>query len=405
MPQIPFELQKIKAQQIYEQRLAEGKSGTPENDWLQAKIKLEQNPLAIRAWIIKQFFGSNLKRLWRLLNDLINLIGKIITFPFWLFNKLPSLFSNQETRPFALDVVKTIISIFSLVATIIAAIGLFVNYQSSVQDRLLNEERLVTDRFTKAVEQLGNEKEEVVIGGIYSLERITKDSPKYQWTIMEVLTAFVRKNSPIPSEIQALNDSKAQSKALEKLKSVGISVQAALTVIGRRNPDQDDIQENKEIKVIDLSNSNLSDAKLSYAKLFRAKLSNANLSEANLFSADLYKGNLIGASLIGADLSYAKLSYANLSSANLSDAKLSSANLFSANLSSANLSDTNLSSANLNNQQIKSACFWEQAIYANSEWNSTIKNWVAIDQQANRQKIEEIRQDKASDPQNPPDCS
>ncbi len=37
---------------------------------------------------------------------------------------------------------------------------------------------------------------EVRLGGIYALERIARDSPKDHWTIMEVLTAYVRENSP-----------------------------------------------------------------------------------------------------------------------------------------------------------------------------------------------------------------
>ncbi|WP_062294251.1 hypothetical protein [Nostoc piscinale] len=34
------------------------------------------------------------------------------------------------------------------------------------------------------------------LGAIYTLERIAKDSAKDHWTIMEVLTAFVRENAP-----------------------------------------------------------------------------------------------------------------------------------------------------------------------------------------------------------------
>jgi hypothetical protein len=45
----------------------------------------------------------------------------------------------------------------------------------------------VTDRYTKAIEQLGSDKLEVRIGGIYALERIAHDSPRDHPTIMEVL--------------------------------------------------------------------------------------------------------------------------------------------------------------------------------------------------------------------------
>lgn len=54
----------------------------------------------------------------------------------------------------------------------------------------------VTDRFTKAIGQLGDAARDVRIGAIFALERITKDSPEDQPTIMEVLTAYVREHAP-----------------------------------------------------------------------------------------------------------------------------------------------------------------------------------------------------------------
>ena len=268
-------------------------------------------------------------------------------------NKLPQLFANEDTREFALDIVKTIISAASLIATVIAAIGLFFSYQDARLDRQLTQERLITERFTKALEQIGKkDQEEVVIGGIYSLERIAKDSPKDQWTIMEVLTAFVRKNSPISAEIKELDDkSEEKIKALENLEPVNIQVQAALTVIGRRNPDQDNTQEDKVTKILDLSEINLN--------------------------------------------------HANLESANLEFANLESANLESANLESANL----LGAQNLSNRQIKSACFWEEVMYLDVIHIVTHGAWKDKQADPNQWRIDEIKLDKDSDPTNPPDCS
>ncbi len=53
----------------------------------------------------------------------------------------------------------------------------------------------MTDRYTKAIEQLGSDKLDVRIGGLYALERVVSDSPGYHPTVMEVLTAFVREHS------------------------------------------------------------------------------------------------------------------------------------------------------------------------------------------------------------------
>src|SRR5262249_25548392 len=47
----------------------------------------------------------------------------------------------------------------------------------------------VTDRFGRAVEQLGSAAMDVRLGGIYSLERLARDSPPDQPTIVKVLSS------------------------------------------------------------------------------------------------------------------------------------------------------------------------------------------------------------------------
>jgi uncharacterized protein YjbI with pentapeptide repeats len=171
-----------------------------------------------------------------------------------------------------------------------------------------------------------------------------------------------------------------------------------------------------------LENANLENANLSRANLIRANLSRAylggvNLNSANLDSANLNSANLDSTNLIRANLDSAKLGGANLNSANLDSANLDSANLPIVDLGSANLIRANLSRAylggaylanaqNLTNQKIKSACSWEQAIYTErTSDNNEGQIWIAQDPKANQRKIAEIKQDKASDPSTPPDCS
>lgn len=59
------------------------------------------------------------------------------------------------------------------------------------------QEGQITERFTRAVDQLGNPSMEIRLGGIYALEQIAYESYKYYWPIMEILTAYIRKNSPV----------------------------------------------------------------------------------------------------------------------------------------------------------------------------------------------------------------
>ena len=66
----------------------------------------------------------------------------------------------------------------------------------------LTEQGQVTDRYTRAIEQLGSDKPDVRIGGIYALERIARDSARDHPAVIEVLTAFIREHSwepwPLP---------------------------------------------------------------------------------------------------------------------------------------------------------------------------------------------------------------
>src|SRR5580693_394103 len=62
----------------------------------------------------------------------------------------------------------------------------------------LSREGQVTDRYTKAIEQLGSDKLDVRIGSIYALERVARDSAKDHPTVMEVLAAFIREHSLEP---------------------------------------------------------------------------------------------------------------------------------------------------------------------------------------------------------------
>jgi hypothetical protein len=62
----------------------------------------------------------------------------------------------------------------------------------------VSREGQATDRYTKAITQLGDDKPDVRIGGIYALERVARDSKKDHPAVMEVLAAFVREHSPGP---------------------------------------------------------------------------------------------------------------------------------------------------------------------------------------------------------------
>ncbi len=70
----------------------------------------------------------------------------------------------------------------------------------------VQQDQQVTERFTRAIEQLGatyedgKPKLEIRLGGIYALERIARDSPVSDYsTVIEVLTAYIRQNATVSS--------------------------------------------------------------------------------------------------------------------------------------------------------------------------------------------------------------
>jgi uncharacterized protein YjbI with pentapeptide repeats len=240
-------------------------------------------------------------------------------------------------------------------------------YRITAQTLDLDRQGQITERYTKAIEQLGDEELAVRLGGIYALEGIAHDSRedrefREHRTIVEVLSAFVREeskkqgapgagqgtaqdvaetDSPAPPEVakddgpEPLNDATPRPAP---------DVQAALTVLGRL-PQRPGVPR-----------GDLAEAQLSGARLGGADLSGAKLDEANLSGAQLVRANLSGAFLKRANLSDAQLDRANLSSARLQWAKLSRAELQEgANLSGARLTDADLSGARLTNADLSGA--------------------------------------------------
>ncbi|WP_250213609.1 hypothetical protein [Acrocarpospora catenulata] len=59
----------------------------------------------------------------------------------------------------------------------------------------------ITDRYTKAIEQLDSKATDVRIGAIYALQRIAVDSPRDRTTIRNVLAAFVRNHDLCASNL------------------------------------------------------------------------------------------------------------------------------------------------------------------------------------------------------------
>lgn len=207
------------------------------------------------------------------------------------------------------------------------------NAKTAQENLRVTEEGKLTERFSKAVELLGSEKLDIRLGGIYALERIARDSKKDHWTVVEILTAFVRENVPNEFVSQSLPENTDGSATRE-------DIQAILTVIGRRQWTINE-EHYPDLSRVNLNNYKLTNINLSKINLYKTNLSEADLRYANLNGAYLQRANLSKAILREADLSCAILGEADLSYANCRKANLSKADLFNANLSGADLRDAN----------------------------------------------------------------
>jgi Pentapeptide repeats (8 copies) len=204
----------------------------------------------------------------------------------------------------------------------------------------LNRQGQITERFTRAVEQLGHEEVEVRLGGIYALERIARESPADHGPVMEILSAHVREHARLrsatggPLAPATSSPTTDADEAAPRTVSGGPSadVQAALTVLGRRTTSND-----PPTFMIDLQRTVLSRASFARGYWGRTSFAFADVGDAQLMDANLESAILIGADLNGAILMRTNLRAALLSQSDLHGAVLQGANLTNAILDGASV--------------------------------------------------------------------
>jgi uncharacterized protein YjbI with pentapeptide repeats len=261
-------------------------------------------------------------------------------------------------------------ALFAMLAGVIALVGAIYTARTFA----LSRRGQITERFTRAIDQLGNDKMEVRLGGIYALERIADESPSEHGPIFEVLTAYVRENSPCSprhpltpggetpaSKVEHETEEEDATRDDALPPEASVDIKAILTVLARRN-----LSHEHETPVrFDLTCTNLrgveaSGVNLKDANLFGAQLEGARMQRAQLHGARLYNASLLGAQLQNTDFRNAALGGANLfgaalDEANLQRAELPRANLMGASLQKADLRHGQLQEAKLKQSQLQGA--------------------------------------------------
>ena len=190
----------------------------------------------------------------------------------------------------------------------------------------------VTDRYSKAIEQLGSESIAMRLGGIYALEQLAAETDKARdrATVVQVISAFARVHSdPIHQYREhngtapAVEETNMDPDELRRRADLFVrsmnrtpeDVQAALTVLGRLPSDSD-------ARGPDLSGACLRRAKLSRGNCDRANFRDADLTGAWFYDSKVGHSNLRNANLTEAELGGANLECANFYKANLTRARL-----------------------------------------------------------------------------------
>ena len=188
----------------------------------------------------------------------------------------------------------------------VALLGVYMNWRRvNALERQVATAQLgqITERFTRAIDQLGAVRPdntpvpEIRAGGVRSLERIAGESPEDLWPILDILSAYLRSESPAPPvEIDGDDLEQFEERAYGIRNRMDVAF--AIDPIGRLWP------RDRERVPTPLNLASVFAPRIALpAKNFRgANLGSAHLERADLEDADLRRADLVGARLEGASL-------------------------------------------------------------------------------------------------------
>ena len=263
----------------------------------------------------------------------IAVIGAALLALWWI----PELQVRQARKKYctdqltASDLLKAENDRRSTLAQILGGAAVLVGLYFTGQTFRLQQEGQLTDRINKAVEQLGSDKTDIALGGIYQIGRIADDSPRDHWPMLQVLMSYVERHAPLGNRSGQECD---PTIPYDPSETADYNVQAVANVLRQRNVGLE--SEDQHVTIV-------------HSNLRRINLSGANLRGARLVGDDMNGGILTDASLDDVRLSYSLLDHANVSSAHLAGAHLEHACLVRAQLTTTDFSRSHLESADLRN--------------------------------------------------------
>lgn len=263
------------------------------------------------------------------------------------------------------DVRTTLLQVVGGLVVLFGAYATWRQLRVSQDGLRATQEGYVTDRFSRAVDQLGSDKLDVRIGGLHALWRIAEQSARDREAIISIQAAYLRTHLPWPPAGPESPGADVPINDLAPLETRAADAQVALTALGVLCQHREQSWVN--LSITDLRRAdcdglwfpevNFDRACMEAAGLYHANLTRASLVSVNLRHADLTTAILRRARCILADLRAAKLVETDLRDVDFTGTDLREANLRKANahgavfhradLRMADLRGTDLSTADL----------------------------------------------------------
>ncbi|MCM2413495.1 pentapeptide repeat-containing protein [Streptomyces sp. RKAG290] len=207
------------------------------------------------------------------------------------------------------------------------------------------QEGYVTDRFSRAVEQLGSDKLDVRVGGLHTLWRVAEQSARDREAVISIQAAYLRTHLPWPPTGPQAPAVDVPINDIAPLEARAADSQVALTGLGVLCQRRDQ------------SWVNLGATDLRRADCDGLWLPEVNLDSSSMEAASLYHANLTQASLVSVVLRHADLKTAILRRTRCALADLRGARLAETDLREADFTEADLREANLRKADARGAVF------------------------------------------------
>lgn len=206
------------------------------------------------------------------------------------------------------------------------------------QDTLrLTQEGHLTEQFGRAIDQLGEDKPDVRVGGLHALRRLAEHSARDRDAVISTLAAYLRAHQPWPPIGPSAPAADAPIDSVAPLDTRATDSQLALRCLGVLCYQYDRPDPWLNLSLTDLRRADFDGLWLPRVNLDRARMQASTLFGANLTRASLVSANLGHASLRRADLTEARCVLADFQGAGLVEAVLDKADFTKADLRGANL--------------------------------------------------------------------